>query len=78
MYLEDETRNGTPLTNMTSATSVTFFIVHKCLRNIDQFSIDMSRLSTNHLPPEVGKVRTKDFVSANDVGVCDGAVFEEI
>ena len=38
----------------------------------------MFQLAMDHLTPEVGKVRTKDFVSVNDVGVGDGAIFQEV
>jgi hypothetical protein len=72
---EEVTKNDKPLTNITSATSVTYSCNStKIPRDLDVFYADMLRICPNRLPPKVSKIRAKDTVSILNVLHSDRAI----
>ncbi len=76
MLWEAETRNGTELTNITSAMRVTWLrLVKKISGDLDVVRHDSLWLAANHFASNSGKVRAKSGMSVVDVFISYRAVF---
>ena len=75
MFRETDTKNGTKLTNMMSATNVTCLFTSTGACGISIISNNMFRSALNCVPPDCGKVHTNKCVSIINVISSDRAVF---